>query len=94
MIIIIPRSQTLCDAFKRNSVGEILFGYVCASFTEVMTDLYNYYNSKTRLYSPMISEQTYNVIVRHEAVRSQLDTDAYVHFMLDRFRADVVCGLS
>ncbi|XP_076467900.1 ribonucleoside-diphosphate reductase large subunit-like isoform X2 [Babylonia areolata] len=36
-------------------------------FSDVMTDLYNWINPKTGLSSPMISKETFDIIMKHEA---------------------------
>ena len=40
------------------------------SYTDVMEDLYNWINPKTKKHSPMISEKTYKIITKNADVSS------------------------
>lgn len=38
------------------------------SFSETVSDLYNYINPETGKHAPLVSEQTYNIVIKHKSV--------------------------
>lgn len=51
----------------------ILLTKVVDIFTDVMTDLYNYVNAKNGKHSPLISKETYEIIMNNADVSERTD---------------------